>query len=96
MKCLFSISYLFMLVVAGQLDLTTFKTLSPDAQRGAVLGAMAVTDQLGITCQFPGTVAEYRAALLYRPLDNARPWIEHLIGLMDERKCSARAVKPDA
>ena len=96
MKALFSTFYL-LAVVAGQLDLAWFRAQTPDGQRGAVVGAMAVTDQLGITCAYPGTVGEYRAALLYRPLDVYKPWVEYLIMLMDERQCSAKsATKPDA
>ena len=73
---------------AGKVALSEFRAYHSALQVGAVNGAFAVTDTMGIRCPTPNkTVGEYIAALQYRSYDVTKPWVTYLIQLMHEAGC---------
>ena len=80
---------------AGSMTIADFRARDEARQTYMVLGAIALTDKLEIVCPQAIPVAEFRAALVHRVLDLARPWIEVLLELMDERGCKGEQKRGD-
>lgn len=81
---------------AGAMTLGEFRAHPESGQTYMVLGAIAVTDRLGVLCPQGIVVAEWRAALVHRSeLDEKQPWVEVLGALMDARGCKVEQVKAD-
>jgi hypothetical protein len=81
---------------AGHMTIKEFRARPEAAQTFMVLGAVALTSALDVKCPNVVTVAEWRAALAHRPLDETRSWVEVLMELMDERGCVGQKAKGDA
>ena len=90
--------FLVMLVVAsgasgettpGEITLAEYLAMSEAQQRGMVIGFLGSVDISEVTCQRPGTVSEYMAALRSHvpPHDPQRPWAAVMVSLLDERGC---------
>lgn len=73
---------------AGLMTLEEFRQHSESARVYMVFGAIAVTSHAGVACPVVVTIGEWQAALMHRPLDVAKPWVAHLLVLMDERGCA--------
>ena len=80
---------------AETMTVQAFRARSELAQDYMVLGFVALTGKLQIVCPQPISVAEWRAALQYRPVDVQRPWVDVLLELMDERGCAGAPVNAD-
>lgn len=80
---------------AGSMTLKDFRARNDAAQTYMVLGALALTDRLGLACPHVVTVREWKAGLLRPDLDVTLPWVDMLGKLMDERGCAVKQVKGD-
>ena len=80
---------------AGDMTIKDFRLRAETNQISMVFGAIALTDRLHIICPVTITVGEWRAALAYRNVDVAKPWIDVLLELMDERGCKGETAKAD-
>ena len=80
---------------AGEMTIKDFRLRNELSRASMVLGAIALTDKLGIVCPRAIPVGEWHAALVHRQLDETRPWVEVLLELMDERGCKGEQTKGD-
>lgn len=80
---------------ASTMTLADFRTRNEQTQVYMVLGALALMGKLGVVCPQAIAVGEWRAALRYRDVPIAQPWIDVLVELMDERGCASAPVKAD-
>ena len=83
---------------AGKMTITEFRARPQQARVYMVLGAIALTDAMELTCPQAVTVGEWEAALSHRELPGERAWVLALLELMDERGCKGSdvaAVEPN-
>ena len=80
---------------ADTMTIKDFRLRNEQAQTYMVLGFIALTGKLAIVCPQQVSVGEWRAALAYRNVDAAKPWVDVLLELMDERGCKGETVKAD-
>ena len=81
---------------AGAMTLREWRTLPSTGRIYSLLGAIALTDTLGIVCPVPIPIGEWEAALIHRALPETKPWIVVFTSLMDERGCRGIEEKPNA
>lgn len=77
-------------------SLAEFRQLDDAAQTYLVGGVIQFTNELGLVCQNPRSVGEYKAALKFRDFDASRTWTSYFNVLFRENGCDIPSEKPNA